>query len=213
MTHTTPIVALEGPCLAGKTTLGRRLTVELLPMKVTYIPDHAEQVGGGRNLPAPFPRSLAEERDALHEFLRIEAGRMAPLQSTDAELVLVDRSIHTLLAHCAALEHVTGIGYAGLAEGIVARSDAAIWPETVLYLDLPNEEAARRNRGKFPVGSLFTDADFNDGFRSYFSRLAMEGGLERVVWVDATLEPDQVFGSAVQLAQETVQGVQRGRQR
>ena len=50
MTAKPYIVALEGPCCAGKTTLGRLLVQELREMAVTFVPCYADHAGGGRHL-------------------------------------------------------------------------------------------------------------------------------------------------------------------
>ena len=42
----------------------------------------------------------------------------------------------------------------------------------MLYLDLPQDTVQRRNQGKFPPGSIYTDPDFNAAVRAYFRRLA-----------------------------------------
>jgi uridine kinase len=45
------IVALEGPCCAGKTTLSRLLARELADLSVALVPCYADHAGGGRFLP------------------------------------------------------------------------------------------------------------------------------------------------------------------
>src|SRR5882724_820162 len=114
-------IALEGPSCAGKTTLGRELVAEFSGVEVAYLPEYSDYVGGGRFLPAPMPSSLADEERSLEEFLRIEGDRTRDSRMSSADLVLIDRSVHTLLAHCRALEKMTGVGYAALAERVVAR--------------------------------------------------------------------------------------------
>lgn len=182
-------VAIEGPCCAGKTTLTRGLAKEFSWLSVASVKDYADQVGGGRFLPPPVPNSVAEEERALEKFLSIEAERTMHVRSATSEwdLILIDRSVHTLLAHCHSLEQVIRLGDLRSARDIIYRSAIPVWPDFVLYLEVSRETIDGRNRGKFEEGSIYTDADFNDGIRSYFRKLA-ELKHPRIVWLDATVD-------------------------
>lgn len=184
-------VALEGPCCAGKTTLGHNLLGELSEIAATYVRDYSDFVGGGRFLPPPVPSSLAEEELSLNEFLRIEAARTEHAKSSPKDLILIDRSIHTLVAHCCGLKQKTGVDYINLAERVLAASRIPMWPDVVLYLDTPNAVATKRNKGKFAADSIFIDPNFNAGIREYFRALADVGSLS-VIWLDATLDPQSL---------------------
>ncbi|MBN1172925.1 MAG: hypothetical protein JXA67_12185 [Micromonosporaceae bacterium] len=183
-------IALEGPCCAGKTTLGRGLT-SLLSESIGYVQDYSDFVGGGRNLPPAVPDDLDSEERALRELLRIEADRTAGPLAAQPELLLIDRSVYTLLAHCHALEQMTGVPYGDLAHRMLTESKIPVWPDLVLYLDVSQETVDARNRGKFAPGSIFVDPQFNMGFRSYFRRLA-DAGLTRIVWLDAARTPEEL---------------------
>ena len=76
MTAQPCIVALEGPCCAGKTTLGRLLLQELCELAVTFVPCYADHAGGGRFLPRQEADTVAEREQALRQLLLIEAGRL-----------------------------------------------------------------------------------------------------------------------------------------
>lgn len=184
-------IALEGPCCAGKTTLGRQLLGALTEATVGYVPDYSDHVGGGRYLPPAMPDSLQAEAQALDELLCIEADRSAGIVATDPDLLIIDRSVHTLAAHCHALQAMTGIAYGELAHRVLAASRIPIWPELVIYLDIPAQTIDQRNRGKFPPGSLFIDPQFNHGIRSYFRELAATK-TARIVWLDATQSPPEL---------------------
>lgn len=184
-----PRVALEGPCCAGKTTLGRGLLDgDLADLSVGFVRDYSEHVGGGRFLPPPVPSSLADEDRALGEFLRIEADRTAHLRSPLLGLVLIDRSVHTLLAHCRALSEGTDVDYERLARRRLTESAVPVWPELVVYLDVGIDTVRERNRGKFDADSIFINAAFNAGLRSYFHALT-RGADVRVAWLDGSLDP------------------------
>ena len=177
--------ALEGPCCAGKTTLGHGLIGALTGKDVAYVRDYSDFVGGGRFLPPPVPQSLTDEETALKEFLCIEAERIKLPLSLPREVIIIDRSIHTLIAHCVALERMTGVSYGTLAKHILCDSKVPLWPDFVLYLDTPSEIINIRNNGKFANDSIFINPDFNTGIRSYFLELCRSGS-PPVIWLDAS---------------------------
>jgi|SRR5215212_4587808 len=184
-----PCVALEGPCCAGKTTLGRGLLSDgLSGLRVGFVRDFSEHAGGGRFLPPPVPKSLAEEDHALSEFLRIEADRTAHVWSSRSDLILIDRSVHTLLAHCHALGRMTGVDYLSLARLRLRESDVPAWPQLVVYLDVGIDTVRNRNQSKFEADSIFINAEFNVGLRLYFQELTSQG-TPRVAWLDGSLDP------------------------
>ena len=186
-----PIVALEGPCCAGKTTLGHGLLDALDDLTVGYVEDYSDFAGGGLFLPPPVPYSLTEEQQTLRVFLKIEQDRYTAEHSKSLDMVLVDRSVHTLLAHCNALELMTGVGYSGVAQSVLASSAIPLWPALILYLDVPEQVVIDRNMGKFADGSIFINPEFNGGVRSYFEGLSARMS-PRVVWLDARMDSSEL---------------------
>jgi thymidylate kinase len=186
MTARPCVVALEGPCCAGKTTLARLLRPELHELTVTVVPCYADHAGGGRFLPRQEAATVAEREQALRQLLIIEAGRVARV-AEGCDVVLQDRSVYTLLAHSYALQRMTGTGFLTPSERLLHSSPVPAWPDLVLYLDLPQHAVHDRNQGKFPPGSIYTDQMFNAAIRAYFLRLAGRK-TPRVAWLDATLE-------------------------
>jgi thymidylate kinase len=180
------LAALEGPCCAGKTTLGHLLMQDLHGLTAAFVKCYADHAGGGRFLPRQEARSVQEREQALRQLLSVEADRLARLPP-GSDLILADRSVHTLLAHSYALERMTGIGVFAPSARLLRESPIAAWPDLVLYLDLPQQAVSGRNNGKFPPGSVYTNPRFNAAIRSYFLRLA-DQKTPRVAWLDATLE-------------------------
>jgi thymidylate kinase len=180
------VAAFEGPCCAGKTTLAHRLTESVHDLTVVFIPCYADHVGGGRYLPAQEAKTVLEREEALRQLLAVEAARLARARQ-GMDVILADRSVHTLLAHSYALEVMTGIGFLAPSVRLLRTSAIPAWPDLVLYLDLPQHAVATRNRGKFPAGSIYTDPQFNAAVRSYFLRLAGQNA-PRVAWLDAMLD-------------------------
>src|SRR5262249_45341446 len=122
-------LAVEGPCCAGKTTLSRGLLGALTSVTISHVACYADQVGGGRYLPRPVPVSVREDQAAVRALLQIEADRVAGARAATSELVLMDRSVHTLLAHRYALQRVTGLPCYAPAVRAIARSEAPAWPD------------------------------------------------------------------------------------
>ena len=209
MTAQPCIVALEGPCCAGKTTLGRLLIQELCELAETFVPCYADHAGGGRFLPRQQADTVAEREQALRQLLLIEAGRLA--QGPQAcDVILEDRSVHTLLAHSYALQCSTGTGFLAPSARLLRSSPVPAWPDLVLYLDLPQDAVPERNPGKFPPGSIYTDPDFNATVRAYFRRLASRK-TPPVAWLDATLKlPDLARLAAARIRHETGQETLKG---
>jgi thymidylate kinase len=182
-------VGIEGPCCGGKTTLGRGLIRDFAGHRVAYVKDYSDHVGGGRFLPPAVPNSVTDEEVALRRFLAIEHERAATARASGSQLdlVLIDRSVHTLLAHCVALTRATGLDHSTAAKRIIHGSADPLWPDVILCLDVTHEAVRARNRGKFPPNSIFVDKSFNRSIQSYFAELA---GVShpRVVWLDATID-------------------------
>jgi thymidylate kinase len=188
-------VAVEGPCCAGKTTLSQGLLDELTDITISHVRCYADHVGGGRYLPRPVPETVPEDHEAVSALLTIEADRVAGARAEPSDVVLMDRSVHTLLAHRYALQRVTGLPCFASAERVIARSEAPAWPDLVLYLDVTQQAILDRNRGKFPPDSIFIDARFNAGIRAYFAD-ATDRGNAPIVWLDATLDATKLLSIA-----------------
>jgi len=193
------IVAVEGPCCAGKTTLSSAVIglLESAERVVCY----ADFVGGGRNLPDPVPGTPAEDAASLERLLDIDEQRFAAVRQAaldlDLSLAVADRSAHTFLAHRRGVSQLNNLDLYTPAQTIVAGSTKVTWPDLVLYLDTPVPQMQRRNTGKFPADSIFMDPVFNAGFRDHFQQLrhGVEGN--RFVWIDGSAARETVLRQAV----------------
>ena len=190
-----PAIAVEGPCCAGKTTLSMGLIRRFSELRIAHVKCFADYVGGGRFLPRPVPESLTEDEDALEKLLAIEFDRQEDAREEQNNLVLMDRSVYTLLAHRYALEQMTGEGFFVPAQRIVHGSDRPVWPDLVIYLDVPQATIDERNRGKFPSDSIFIDRAFNAGVRSFYAEVA-DADETPIAWFDATLTPQALQDAA-----------------
>ena len=129
-------VAIEGPVCAGKTTLCANICHKF--RGICVVPDYSDFAGGGKNLPSAFPPTLHEEANALSFFQGLERRRFLQHDNKDADICLVDRSAHTLLAHCFSITHLSGTLYFDLALNILSKASAVVWPTFVLFLDIPH---------------------------------------------------------------------------
>jgi thymidylate kinase len=192
-------VAIEGPCCAGKTTLAEAILDRLDDRTTTIIPDYADFVGGGAGMPQADPASWPDELAAVHELLCVEEDRLrdCPPDPTP-RLVLIDRSILTLIAHCAGTDrrHARVSGFAEPVAALVRADHRPRWPQGVLYLDVPREVQLARNRGKFASDSVFINAAFNEGFRAYFAARRDEGAMP-MAWIAGDLPVATVLGKAL----------------
>jgi hypothetical protein len=193
-------LAIEGPCCAGKTTLGDRL-IEALPTgRATIIPDYADFVGGGAGMPEADPPDWDAERVALGALLTIEQQRVACVPNPPPAFVLIDRSVLTLVAHCSGLDHrhPERRTFASCADTFLRNDPRPFWPEALIYLDVPHAVQLARNMHdeKFASDSIFMDPAYNVGFRDAFSRLRREAALPSIC-IDGTEPPAAVADRAM----------------
>lgn len=200
MSTATIWIAIEGPCLAGKTTLGDALVGALGSHNVSIIPDYADFVGGARGMPDPDPRRWEQERDGLEALLEIEVARLrAHRPDPTPSLMIIDRSVLTLIAHCAGTDHKArrDPGFADRAAAVLEDDPRPRWPDGVVYLDVsPEVQIARNRSGKFAASSVFIAPDYNAGFRSYFQRQSTPDG-RPMAWIDGAASAEAVLEDAL----------------
>jgi thymidylate kinase len=158
-------------------------------------------------MPDPDPRSWEKERLVLGVLLEIEAARLHAHEPKSAPaLLLIDRSVWTLVGHCAGTDHRDrrDPGFAERAVGVLAADSRPRWPQAILYLDVSHEVQTARNRtGKFAPDSVFVDRDYNRGFRSYFAQLRARGELP-IAWIDGVADVDTVLEDALRFLADDV---------
>jgi thymidylate kinase len=186
------LVAIEGPCCAGKTTLADGIVASLGGSQVvTVVPDYADFVGGGAHMPDPAPRTLAEELHAIDILLDIETRRFdsVAVDSNRTRLVIVDRSALTLVAHANGLdwEMEERYDYRPEVSRIVLSDVRAVIPSSVIYVDISEQEQLRRNRGKFDERSIFMQNRYNRGFAQFFRDMSSR----QAPWSQVVLDGEQ----------------------
>ncbi|MCA1701792.1 MAG: hypothetical protein LC808_00380 [Actinobacteria bacterium] len=198
-------VALEGPSCACKTTLCLHLAYAWCG-SVVIVPDHSAEVGRWgafrSDMPAAPSQSAQEEDIALRRLVEFERERFAACPETfdDASLTIIDRSVLSLIAHCAGLDRVYGVDvYERRAIDVVRASDAAVWPTHVIYVDVATEVQRRRYGSRTPP--LFADPAFNEGIKDYFRRLDADESMP-ILWLDAASGSQLLVDRAVAFLSE-----------
>lgn len=150
---TRAVVAVEGLCLAGKTTLVHALATRL---GAVAVPEYADLAV----LPQWPPHSREDVTAALQHFLGLEQQRATLARRTPGRLVALDRSPLTLIAH----EY--GMGRLGVhaAPDLAAHmfSEAAdrgliLTPDAYVYLRVPASVSAARQERRDRLPAHLTD--------------------------------------------------------
>ena len=179
-----PRVALEGPSCAGKTTFAGHLA-HAWNGSVSLVPDYSAVVGRWgvfRPDMPPAPSLSVEEEDvALRRLLDFERERFTG--ASGASLVIIDRSVYSLVAHCTGLDRTQGLDrYERHAIEVTRASDAVVWPTHVIYVDVATEVQRARYGSRTPP--LFADPVYNAGIKEHFERLDESGSIP-ILWLDA----------------------------
>lgn len=177
------ILGIEGPVLAGKSSLVRQLVDDLTAAGIspTPCPCYVEMAKRlGHPIPPGLSRSAAEQLAAMRFFLDIDRRRRHP---DSAQLVLLDRTTWTLEAHAAALTTIGAIASPVVLDEPTRRAIHALRPDAVVYLDVPWDVQLERSASRDELPPPFLDRDFNTAFRAYFAATTPH---HRGLWLDAT---------------------------
>lgn len=188
------IVGIEGPVLAGKSSLVHDLveTLTQLGVSVVSCPCYVETVKRlGREIPPGLPGSAREQQRALRFFLEIDRLRRPPRRS---EVVLLDRTTWTLEAHAAALVSTGAIEGPVDVDEPIRRAIHELRPDTLVYLDASWEVQLQRAPSRDGLPPPFLDRQFNAEFRRFFEATASE---HQALWLDATRPLPATVGSVV----------------
>lgn len=191
-------IAFEGPSFAGKTELISAARLLVPPARIGTVPCFVAAAA-----PAKCPRTpahtLEDELRAIEFFLKIESERIARVreQVPDALLVLMDRSVHTLLAHTKAIVAISGVNAYEAAYKKLLSDSRVTWPELVFYLDASQELLqARYRKNSVDTHGVFVDPIYNQGFRDYFvPNICIPG--TKTVCIDAAKNPSELASEVV----------------
>lgn len=185
MNNRVKLVAIEGRCCSGKSTLIQEMC-EKWPQYFGSLPDYNEMVGGGVNLPKAIPASLSEEELSLRYFASLDQVRASIVNINFKKIYLIDRSVYSLFSHCYALTALTNISYDILAKNILPYLPGILWPNHIVYLNLNYEDAIIRNSKTIARESILMDYNFNIHLENYFKNLSENESIT-VSRIDASL--------------------------
>lgn len=189
------IIAFEGPCLSGKTTVMREVVAMLAARRPIAFPCYVAELSGMP--PDPVGPSQAEQLAATRLFLDIETSRFDRVTSLNQSMVLLDRSIDTLGAHALAVSRYLGWSNAYSDTISMIRSEPRILiPSLTFFFVAPHAELVRRSASFPQLPPVYYDPMFLSGFREHFE------GTERfardLVFVDALGDPITTASFVVQ---------------
>lgn len=138
------IIALEGPSYAGKTTALRHLRQVPVMAGAVFFNCYVKSIARREDIPRPSTASAVEQLAAFETFMAIEETRIQQ-RAEQPGVVVLDRSVDTLLAHAYALDEMFGFGVHDEARERLERLPY-LRPDHTLYLDVSPEVLALRRK-------------------------------------------------------------------
>ncbi|MFF2787650.1 hypothetical protein ACFVT6_12900 [Streptomyces sp. NPDC058049] len=170
----TVILGTEGPSYGGKTSaLGRLKRVPAM-QGVMFFPCYVKSIPRREDIPTPSTQSADEQVEAFMTFMEIEAARVHSAAEHNG-LIVLDRTVDTLLAHAHAMDEMHGFGVLPELRSRVEKMPH-LRPDYTLYLDVAPEllHLRRKVAGHHEVEPEYFlhDPVFLGHFRDYFCQPA-----------------------------------------
>lgn len=188
------VVAIEGIVHAGKSTLHKRLSEK--HEEITCIGEYVEYAT--EKFPAP-PRSLEEARVARLYFLNLELLRVNSTYER-GRIILLDRSILSILAYHFAIERLTGL-LCYKASLLRFCDEDWMFPDSCLYLDISDETLYSRHKAeKGNYQRILLNKAFNGYLRRFYEEVApVEFPYLAVRRIDASQSQENVESEALEV--------------
>jgi thymidylate kinase len=189
---TPQVIAVEGLCFAGKTTLARALARRL---RAWLGAEYADLI----TLPAFPPPTRAAARARISALLAADADRARRAQAAGTRLVIFDRSPLSVVGHEHAMR-ARGIPADPQAAATwfarAAAAGAILLPDAYLYLTVPDEVFRQRqqNRGQLP--EHLTAPDVRSTLSRFYTTCFEPAGPGRVLSLDGTASPASLAAQA-----------------
>lgn len=132
------ILSLEGPSYAGKTTAIRLLRrIPEIAGRAIFFGCYVRHLRPTHPIPPARTSSAAEQLAAFETFMSAEADRVTMAAMHPGRLVVLDRSIDTLMAHAYALDRLYDFG---VHHQVRQRLEELphLRPHHTIYLDVPD---------------------------------------------------------------------------
>ncbi|MFF7613533.1 nucleoside/nucleotide kinase family protein [Streptomyces lavendulae] len=167
------IVAFEGASYGGKSsTIKRLLGMRGIGPHAFVSACYVDHIDRREDIPPARTGSATEQIVAFDKFMKIEAARVTAVAESTADLVILDRSVDTLLAHAYALDQLYGYDVQARLRASLAEMPY-LTPDHTIYLDVPAETLHLRRK---IIGHASAESDYflhNPAFlehaRSYFT--------------------------------------------
>ncbi|MGH9211724.1 MAG: hypothetical protein ACRD2C_13720 [Acidimicrobiales bacterium] len=178
------ILGIEGPVLAGKSSLVGTLAEELITQGIDCVASPCYEVAAkqlGRAIPAAVPATPDEQLRALQLLLDIdEARRPAPPPA----LLVLDGTAWSLQAttHALLVTGAWGDLYFEI-DPSTARAVEGAKPDVLVYLDVPWRVQMKRVATRRVPRAPHLDPDFSAAFRSFFEQTVRQ---HQALWLDGT---------------------------
>jgi dTMP kinase len=139
------IIALEGPSYAGKSTAIRHLRRRGIEDRVFVSDCYVQHIACHDEIPPVRTASAAQQLTAFETFMRIEKARVRDASAAAKAVVILDRSVDTLLAHAYALDAMFGYDVHQQVRHVL-RDRPFLRPHHTLYLDVPADVLSLRRK-------------------------------------------------------------------
>jgi thymidylate kinase len=189
------VIALEGPSYAGKSTAISHLRRQGIE-KRAYVSDcYVKHIAHRDDIPPARTGSAAAQLSAFETFMGIENARVREALDDVRPVVILDRSVDTLLAHAHALDVLFGYDvHHQLRDRL--QELPFLRPHHTLYLDVPAEVLSLRRK---TAGHTAAESDyflhepaFLDHARDYFVSRAQPPVSREVTVIPADTTPREV---------------------
>jgi thymidylate kinase len=162
-------IGIEGTALAGKTTLIKHLR-ECMPSRIVVAPEYMHFAFEGSLIPSIKPTSPSEQKRALQYFAHIEQCRLilAEAQAAPDSIILLDRTVETLMAHVYALEKWPPNFLEECWSVLEEKTKGIPQPSFTLLLTASPEVIRARGLTLRDRPELFSDMRFISRFQEYF---------------------------------------------
>lgn len=165
------VIALEGPSYSGKSTAIAHLRQQGIEDHAFVSDCYVDHIVHRQDIPPVRTASATEQLAAFETFMSIEGMRVRRALASTKPVVLLDRSVDTLLAHAHALNALFGFGvHHQLRDRL--QELPFLRPDHTLYIDVPAEVLSLRRKAAGPTAAesdyFLHEPGFLDQTRDYF---------------------------------------------